>query len=184
MKTALIIVDMQYDYCDGGPLPHDNSISIIPTINRIRNDYDHVIFLTKQLQFNHSCFKLYGGVHPSHVVKGTDGQKIHDDLIIKDNDIIITRGSLQKYDSSTGFYDAESIKKETKLKQTLNMHNIDKLYFCGNGIDSSIYSTIIDAVNNNFECYIIEDAITYMDKNEKDKCITYLNNTLHVNFLK
>lgn len=183
MKSALIIMDMQYDFCEGGPLSHDKSLLIIPRINRMREKYDIIIFVKKQLQYNHSIFKQYGGDSPLHCISGTNGEKIHEDLIIKTDDIIINRGTLQKYNSNSAFYNAESINKETRFKQILQAYNVSSLYFCGNGMDNSIYSTIIDAINNKFKCYIITNAITCIDEEEMNKCIKYLS-TLNVELIE
>ncbi len=183
MKSALIIMDMQYDFCEGGPMSHDRSLVIIPMINRMRENYNHVIFVKKQLQNNHSIFKQYGGTYPIHCVKGTNGEKIHDDLITKNEDIVIHRGTLQKYDSNSAFYNAEQISNVTRLKQMLNGYDIKNLYFCGNSMDSSIYSTIIDAVNYNFKCYIIKNAVTSSNESKMDECINYLK-TLDVSIIE
>src|SRR5438045_2922284 len=119
MKTSLIIVNMQYDFCDGGPISYNKSLEIIPLINRIRDEYDKVIFIIDNHPENHSSFKKYGGTYPIHCVENTYGWKIHNDLIIKQEDLIINKGSLQKYDSDSAFYEAESINKESKLKNFL-----------------------------------------------------------------
>jgi nicotinamidase/pyrazinamidase len=174
MKSALIVMDMQYDFCEGGIISHDKSLLIIPRINRMRDNYDSVIFTKKQLQHNHSTFKSYGGIYPPHCVLNTIGEKLHDDLIIKTNDIIINRGTLQKYDSNSAFYDAEAIEKVTRLKQILKANKIETLYFCGNGMDNSIYSTIIDAINNKYKCYIVINAVTCTDNKKMVECIKYL----------
>jgi nicotinamidase/pyrazinamidase len=174
MKSALIIMDMQYDFCEGGIFPHDKSLIIIPKINRMRDKYDLIIFVKKQLQHNHSIFKQYGGNYFSHCVVDTIGEKIHADLIVKPNDIIINRGTLQKYNSNTAFYDAEAIYKPTRLKQILQAYEIQDLYFCGNGMDNSIYSTVIDAVNNKYKCNIITNAVTCINETEMKKCMNYL----------
>lgn len=174
MKNALLIFDMQYDLCNGGPMAFDNSLNIIPIINRIRDNYDYVIFIKKCYPENHSSFKQYGGKYPKNCIQNTDGEKIHPNIIHKDGDFIIPRGSLQKYDSQSGFYDAEDIERETRLKTILKMNNITKLYFCGNDMESVIFSTIMDAVKYNYKCYIVKEAITYNDKEKADKCINYL----------
>jgi len=174
MKTALIIVDMQYDCCDGGPMAHNNSLNIIPIINRIRDRYDIVIFIKKQYQFNHSSFKQFGGKNPKHCIENTYGAELHKDMIIKEEDIIICRGTLQKYDSNSAFYDADTIENDTRLKYILRINNIRELYFCGNGIDNCIFSSIIDAVNNRFKCTLITDALGYIDKEKAEKSLKYL----------
>ncbi len=172
--SALIIMDMQYDYCNGGPLAHDKSLLIIPQINRIRNTYNLIIFTKKRLQSNHSIFKYYGGSFPIHCVDNTNGEKLHGDLLITPTDIIIHRCSLQQYDSNSAFYDAESINKPTRLKQILQSNHITDLHFCGNGMDNSIFSTIIDAINYKYKCHILKDIIASIDSNKCDECIAYL----------
>ena len=176
MKKALLVIDMQYDCCEGGPMSHYNSLTLIPKINRIRDSYDIIIFIKKQYQFNHSSFKKYGGKFPKHCVEDTPGAELHKDLIIKEDDIIVCRGTLQKYNSNSAFYDAEDIEKETRLKYILYINSIKELYFCGNGIDTCIFSTAIDAINNRFKCYVIRDAVSYIDKEKAEKCVKYLIN--------
>lgn len=182
MKSALIIMDMQYDFCESGVLPHDKSLLIIPRINRMRDKYDLIIFVKKQLQYNHSIFKQYGGTYPEHCVLGTTGENIHDDLIIKTDDIIINRGTLQKYDSKSAFYDAEPISKETRLNQILKAYKIKNLYFCGNGMDTSIYSSVMDGINFQYNCVVISNAVTHMDEEKMELCVQYLK-TLGMQFM-
>ncbi|QKF94392.1 isochorismatase [Fadolivirus algeromassiliense] len=172
--NALVIIDMQYDLCNGGPLAFERSLNIIPIINRIRDEYDHIIFVKRSYPDNHSTFKQYGGKHPKHCVNGTDGEKIHNDIIMSINDTIIARGNLQKYGSSSAFYDAEDIERETRLKPILKINNIKKLYFCGNDFENTIFSTIMDAIKFNYKCCVIKDAITYNDKEKMEKTIEYL----------
>lgn len=175
MKNALIIMDMQYDLCNGGPLAFEGSLNIIPTINRIRDNYDHVIFIKKRYPENHSNFKQFGGKNPKHCIQDTDGEKIHNDIIFTPNDFVISRGSLQKYDSTSAFYDAEDIDRETRLLTILKMHDIRTLYFCGNDMENVIFSTIMDAIKFNYKCYIVKDAITYNDIEKVKKSIDYLD---------
>ena len=176
MKRALLIIDMQNDFCDGGPMAHNNSFEIIPEINRIRDNYDLIIFIKKSLQSNHSSFKNFGGSFPSHCIDGTYGCEIQSNIIVKGDDITILRGTLQKYDSNSAFYDAEDINKPTRLKYILQINNIKELYFCGNGLERCIFSTIMDACNFRFKCYVINDAVSYMNKEKYDNSLTYLNN--------
>ena len=111
-KTALIIVDMQNDFCEGGSLECKNTQTIIPIINKLRehpmfdvivrtrdwHPQDHVSFAS-----NHPGQKAYTVVDvketkqqqvlwPDHCVQGTFGAKYHKDLIIKDTDIEILKG--------------------------------------------------------------------------------------------
>lgn len=182
MKNALIVIDIQNDYCNGGPMAYNNSLEIIPKINRIRDNYDMVIHIRDYHPENHCSFKYYGGKYPKHCIQNTFGSQFNIDLIIKESDIIINRGTLQKYDSNSAFYDAEEINKETKLRKILKCNEILELYFCGNGIEECIYSTIIDAIGYRFKCYVINDAISSKDMDRSNYCINYLK-SLRVEFI-
>ena len=175
MKKALIITDMQYDMCDGGIMANINSLKIIPKINSIHDDFDLIIFINKLYPDNHASFKQFGGKQPKHCVENTFGAMLHNDIIIKkQTDIIINRCTLQKYDSNSGFYDAESIEKPTKLKYFLELNEINQLYFCGNNMDTCIFPTIMDAINFKFNCYVITDVIGYQNKEKYENCVKFL----------
>ncbi len=181
-NKALIIMDMQNDFCDGGPIPHMKSLEIIPMINKLRDEFKCVILTRELHQANHSSFKEYGGKLHSHCIENQDGSKFNPHLEISPNDIIITRGTLQKFDSASAFYDAEDIQKETNLRHLLQINGINELYFCGISIDKSIFSTIMDAINFKYICYVYKDYIAYSNKEICDKNIKYLE-SLGVKFI-
>lgn len=171
---ALIIMDMQNDFCDGGPIPHIGSLEIIPKINKIREDFQHVYLIRELHQENHSSFKEQGGKLPSHCIENTFGCELNHHLDIKKNDIIISRGTLQKFDSNSAFYVAEDINKETNLRHLLKINNIKELYFCGIGMDVGIFSTILDAINFQYNCHIYTDCIAFLDEVKCKKNLQYL----------
>ena len=170
-KKALIIIDMQYDICDGGIMANINSLRIISKINSIRDDFDLIIFINKVYPNNHASFST---LKPPYCIINTFGSKLHNDLIMTPNDIIINICTLQKYESNSGFYDAEPIEKQTNLKYILEINNISNLYFCGNDMDTCIFGTIMDAINFKFTCFVINDAIGYRSKEKYDDCILFL----------
>jgi len=174
MKKCLLVIDVQYDYCEGGPMGYNNSIEIIPIINKVRDNYELIIFCGTIYPNNHSIFKKFGGTCPRHCVIDSKGSELHNDLIIKDDDIKIYRGMLQKYDSSSCFYEAENISKQTKLRQYLILNKIDEIHVCGNKFEDSIFSTVIDIIMMRLKCKIIMNAITYQDKYKMELCNTFL----------
>jgi nicotinamidase/pyrazinamidase len=175
---ALIIIDMQQDLCEGGPLANFHSLENISMINKIRDDYELVIHCTKVYPKNHISFKN----SPKNCVVNTPGAKIHADLIIKPTDIIILRGSLQQYESESIFYDAEDIDKTTDLKSILKAKNVKNLYFCGNGFESCIFSSIVDAYIRGYNCFLIKNAVGFGDREKAEKCYRYLT-TLNVSLI-
>lgn len=181
MKSALIVIDMQYDICDGGPMANVNSLNIIPIINSIRDNYDFVIFIKKSPPDNSIIFKQNGGIYPRHCVINTHGNDLHNDLIIKQTDLIVNRCTRYNYNSNSGFYDDETTNKQTKLKYFLQVNGIKNLYFCGNNMDTCIFSTVFDALNYKFNCNIIVNVIGYVNKEICDDKIKFLG-TLGVKF--
>ena len=182
MASALIITDLQYDICDGGPFANTNSLNIIPIINSIRDNYDFVIFIKKSPPLNSIIFKQNGGIYSRHCVIGTHGNELHNDLIIKKSDLIVNRCTQYNYNSDSGFYDDETTEKQTKLKYFLQVNSIKNLYFCGNNMDTCIFSTIFDALNYKFNCSIIMNTIGYINKETYDEKINFLK-SLDINFI-
>lgn len=178
-KTALIIVDVQNDFLAGGSLEVKEGNEIIPVINDIREninfgmvvltqDYHpkgHVSFYdTHKKDFSAKLFepyKLEDGViqimWPIHCVQGTYGTQFNDELIIKDTDIIVQKGTNINVDSYSGFYDNNKVHK-TELDNILKTNGIEDVYIVGLAYDYCVGFTALDAVNLNYNTYIIENA--------------------------
>lgn len=169
-NKALIIMDMQNDFSIYGPIPHEKSLDIIPIINQLRGEFKIVFLIIEEHQENHSSFKKY----PPHCIADQKGSEFIPHLDILDTDIIIKRGTLQKYSSTSAFYDAEDIQKETNFRNILQMNNITDLYFCGISMDKSIFSTVLDAINFKYNCYLYKNAIAYSNINLYNKNIAFL----------
>lgn len=174
---ALIINEMQNDLCNPGPFYNQNSLEIIPTINRIKDSFQLSIFIINSYSKNHSIFQKQGGKFLENCIEDTPGCEIYPFINIKKTDPIIKKSTLQSYESSSGFFDAEIINKQTDLLKILKLKNITELYFCGNGIDRSILSTIIDAIKYKFKCFVVENGISYKNKINFEKCKKFLINS-------
>ncbi|ARF10116.1 isochorismatase [Indivirus ILV1] len=171
---ALIIMDMQNDFCVGGPISHEKSLEIIPLINKLRDEFKYIFLTRKLYQENHSSFRNYGGKMHEHCVKDTYGSNFNPYLNITPNDMVITRGTLQKFDSNSAFYDADDIRKETNFHHLLQINGIHELYFCGIGMDSSIFATVLDAINLKYKCYVYQECVAYSNKSIYEKYTMYL----------
>ncbi|MCS7385050.1 MAG: isochorismatase family protein, partial [archaeon GB-1867-097] len=83
-KDALIIVDVQKDFCPGGALPVPEGDKIIPNLNKyveIFRKNGGKIYATRDWHpENHISFKEYGGLWPKHCVQGTEGAEFHPNL--------------------------------------------------------------------------------------------------------
>jgi nicotinamidase/pyrazinamidase len=162
-KGCLIVVDVQYDFCEGGSLPVSKSLQIIPTINKLRTSgkINYVVFSKDWHPEDHSSFSIHGGQWPIHCVQGSDGSKLRKELIIKDRDLIVTKGSNVEHDSYSAFYDDPN--SSTALSNYLNDNGVTAVYICGLATDYCVYSTIIDAVKDStsrgkYTVHMVTDA--------------------------
>lgn len=177
MDIALIIVDVQNDFFEGGALGVPNSLDIIPIINNL--EFENVIYTKDHHPSNHTSFKKYGGKWPSHCVIGSKGAYIHPDIKIKENSHIVHKGYNVEKDSYSGFYIDGIV--PTPLHEILQGLNIKKLYFCGLAYEYCVYDTIIDAVKLGYECYLIEDGTRGINEDDIKLCrINLLKNGVNI----
>lgn len=157
MCKALIIVDVQNDFCEGGSLAVPNSNEIIPVINKMirNNDYDIVVATQDCHPKNHISFA--SSFHappftvvnhdmrwPDHCVKGTNGFLLHKDLLKERIGKCVTKGMDAGIDSYSGFFDNE-YKNATGLEPILRTLSIGEVHIVGLATDYCVKHTAIDA---------------------------------------
>lgn len=177
MKKALIIVDVQNDFCPGGALPVPDGDKIIPVINKIISKFDKVIATQDWHPKNHISFasthnKKVGDVieiegikqmlWPEHCVQGSFGAELHKDLDLTKVDIILRKGTNANIDSYSAFLENDK-KTETGLRHLLKGLGIEKVYICGLALDYCVYYSAYDAVRSGFDTYVIKDATRGVD---------------------
>jgi nicotinamidase/pyrazinamidase len=177
-KTALLIVDVQNDFCPGGSLPVPNGNQIITVINRIMGRFytvvatqdwhpqDHVSFAS-----NHPGKKPFDRVHigdieqilwPDHCVQGKKGAAFHPELNRNAINLILRKGIRSNLDSYSGFFENDR-KTSTGLSYYLGGLGIEELYICGLAFDVCVFYTALDSVRLGFTTAIIEDASRGVD---------------------
>jgi nicotinamidase/pyrazinamidase len=160
--NALLIVDVQNDFIPGGALPVPLGDVIIPLINSLQRTFDLIVATQDWHPVQHKSFAsshagkkpfdiitLHGQeqvLWPDHCVQGSTGAAFHSAL------------SMNKVeDSYSGFYD-NGHKKSTGLAGYLREHKVQRIFICGLAADYCVFYTAKDALQENFETYIIEDA--------------------------
>ena len=168
---ALLIVDVQNDFCYGGTLEVKGANKIFPTINKLIDKFeennDLIVATLDSHPPNHGSFasNSHGNIGklgelngipqiwwPDHCIKGTYGFKLHKDLKppIKHK---IYKGENSKYDSYSGFFDAH--REATQLDSLLKKYNIDELYVVGLATDYCIKFTVLDALKLGYKVNLI-----------------------------
>lgn len=173
MLSALILVDLQNDFFEGGVLGVPGSNRIIPVINGVLNRFSLVIFTKDWHPEGHISFasshrgkKEFDSITidgatqilwPEHCVQNSFGSRIHDGITIRKDAIFITKGSDKYVDSYSGFYDNQK-KHSTGLGELLKRKNVADTYICGLATDYCVKYTAIDSVEYNFNTWLIVDA--------------------------
>ncbi|MDO4763665.1 MAG: bifunctional nicotinamidase/pyrazinamidase [Flavobacteriaceae bacterium] len=170
MKKALIVVDVQNDFCKGGSLEVPQSESVIPYINELmeRGNYDEIIFTQDFHPKEHKSFasnnaKKIGDVielngiqqimWPDHCIQGTWGAEFHDKIHSEKATYIIKKGTNIEVDSYSAFFDNQHL-VDTGLSQYLQKKAIKKLEIVGLALDYCVKYSCLDALSEGFETYL------------------------------
>ncbi|MGE4498028.1 MAG: bifunctional nicotinamidase/pyrazinamidase [Deferribacterales bacterium] len=176
-NTALIVVDVQNDFCPGGALAVKNGSRVVPVINSLIDSFDVIVGTQDWHPVHHSSFasnndaepfsvKTLNGINqvmwPEHCIQGSGGADFHPDLHADAFNIIIRKGTNPDVDSYSAFTENDGI-SSTGLKGWLNELGIRKVYITGLATDFCVLYTALDAVKAGFETYVIEDACKGVD---------------------
>ncbi len=163
MKKALIVVDVQNDFCEGGSLAVPKSSEIIPYINLLmqENTYDQIVFSQDWHPADHKSFASNNGkkigetislngapqfMWPDHCVQGTFGAEFHSELDLAKATHIVQKGKNPEIDSYSAFQDNSHFTK-TGLDDFLKYHEIQLVEIVGLALDYCVKYTAIDAYN-------------------------------------
>lgn len=176
---ALLIVDVQNDFCPGGALAVPGGDEIVPLVNDLAGQFDHVLQTQDWHPPGHQSFASshpgrdpydvidadYGEqvLWPDHCVQGTDGAAFHPDLDTTQAELIIRKGFRPEIDSYSAFYENDGT-TPTGLAGYLREREIDTLYVCGLATDFCVKWSALDGRDEGFDVYVIEDTTRGIDQ--------------------
>ena len=179
-KSALIVIDVQNCFVDGGTLPVKGGAEVVPVINKLADSFENIVVTQDWHTQGHASFasahpgqkpfssiKLsYGNqvLWPDHCVQGTDDAALHKDLKLPTAQVIIRKGFHKGVDSYSAFEEADR-KTATGLGGYLKQRGIKTVYVAGLATDFCVAWTALDARKAGFEVYVIEDATRAIDLN-------------------
>lgn len=165
MKKALLIVDMQNDFCPGGALAVKGGNEIVPVINNYIKYFSagrHLVVFTRDWHTpDHCSFKQQGGIWPAHCVAGTAGAAFHPELYIPDEALIISKAASAEKDAYSGF-EGTSPDGET-LDEVLKKKDVKELTVCGLATDYCVKSTVLDALKNGYTVKLLIDGVSAVE---------------------
>lgn len=170
VKKALILVDLQNDFCRGGSLYVPDGDAVMPIANQIQDKFDCIIVTKDWHPANHMSFasnhpnKTVGEVvtvhgvqqvlWPDHCIQHTKGSQLHPALKLHQIDHIVHKGTQPTIDSYSAFFDNEHL-RETDLAEYLNKKNLKDIYIMGLATDYCVKYSCLDAIQLGFNVRII-----------------------------
>lgn len=157
LKTgdALLIIDVQIDFCPGGSLPIEDGDQIVPVLNewieaaRVK---EIPVYASRDWHPNkHPSFKENGGLWPVHCLQDSLGAGFHPDLDLPEGTVLISKGVRFDQDQNSAF-------DQTGLAVQLRKDGIRRLYVGGLAEDVCVLATVLDACHEGFETVLIRDA--------------------------
>jgi nicotinamidase/pyrazinamidase len=177
MTKALIVIDVQNDFCPGGALAVSGGDEIVLAINAMMADFDAVILTQDWHPMGHSSFaSSHGGkepfdtttmpygtqvLWPDHCVQGTKGAAFHSDLQTN-ADVIIRKGYRPQIDSYSAFFENDQT-TPTGLQGYLNDRGINELTIVGLATDFCVAFSALDAVRLGFKVKVELSACRAID---------------------
>lgn len=170
---ALILVDIQNDFCTGGALAVPQGEAVVPLANRLMPLVDLVVATQDWHPAEHGSFAAnqagrkpfdlgeLGGLPqvlwPTHCVQWTDGAQFHPGLDTTRIHRVFPKGTDAGIDSYSGFFD-NGKRKSTGLGEWLRAQGVTEVLVCGLATDYCVRATAIDAAQLGFRTVLIEDA--------------------------
>lgn len=168
---ALIVVDVQKDFCPGGSLAVPNGDEVVAPLNKILDlarRQGWVIVASRDFHPEKTThFAQYGGTWPPHCVWGTDGAEFHPDLNL-DYAIVVTKGMGAEEDTDSYSAFGARLPSGVKLAELLKSLEVDEVYVGGLATDYCVKATAIDAAKYGFTTWLFEDACRAVNINPDD----------------
>ena len=159
MKAALLIVDVQNDFCPGGALPTPHGNIIVPVINKLMDKFELIIASRDW----HPEDSIHFNRWPEHCVKDSHGADFPPELHTTKITQIFEKGTGSKDDGYSAF---EATNKN--LAEYLRETEVDELYIAGLTAEYCVKSTVLDAVKKGFRTFVIKDAVEGIRQNKGD----------------
>jgi nicotinamidase/pyrazinamidase len=155
-KKALIVVDVQNDFCPGGSLAVANGDEVIAPLNELINEFlerGQPVFKSRDWHpATAKHFAAYGGIWPVHCVQDTHGAEFHADLSDDPRITIISKGIDESADGYSAF-------DGTNLAQILRDQGVTEVWVGGLATDYCVKHTVLDALQQGFEVKALANAM-------------------------
>jgi nicotinamidase/pyrazinamidase len=165
-RCALVIVDVQNDFCPGGALGVREGDEVVWVINRLIPLFPFVAATRDWHPAHHISFEERGGPWPPHCIQQSFGAQFHERLDQSGIDLFLYKAATPDRDAYSGFEAQDDRGK--LLAEGLREEGIEAIYVAGLATDYCVRATALDGIANGFEVYVIVDAVRAVDVNPGD----------------
>ena len=160
-KDALIVVDVQNDFCPGGALAVKDGDQVIPALNRHIDKFTKAglpIFATRDWHpANTSHFNTSGGPWPPHCIQGSKGAEFHPDLKLPPDTVIVSAGMGSDEDGYSGFLGIDD--RGQKLADLLRQRRIERIFVGGLATDYCVKHTVLEGLKEGLKVVLLVDSV-------------------------
>jgi len=164
-RDALVVVDVQNDFCPGGALGVPEGHRVVPLLNRYAERFAALgapVFASRDWHPQETThFRAFGGVWPHHCVQGTPGADFHPELRLPEGTRIVSKGMDPREDAYSCFH-AETA-EGVPFAAALGEHGVSRLFIGGLATDYCVKETVVEGVQAGFEVIVLEDAVAAVD---------------------
>jgi nicotinamidase/pyrazinamidase len=180
-RDALIVVDVQNDFCPGGALAVRDGDTVIEVIHRIAPRFEHIVLTQDWHPAGHCSFAssyprkkpfemvtLAGEeqmLWPDHCVQGTRGAELHAELKLDRAELILRKGFRKEIDSYSAFFENDHT-TPTGLAGYCQERGLERMFFAGLAYDYCVGFSALDARRAGFEAVVVRDACRSIDFEE------------------
>lgn len=154
-KDAVMVVDVQNDFCPGGALAVAEGDKVVPVLNEwvaAATQKGAKVYASRDWHpRGHLSFEAEGGPWPEHCVQDTPGAAFHADLALPENAVVVTKGTRFDQDQYSAF-------DQTGLAEELRRRGVERLWIGGLAEDVCVRATAIEARRHGFEVHVIREA--------------------------
>ena len=173
-KNALIVVDVQRDFCEGGALAATDTLSLLEPLKRhideARRKGVLIVFTRDWHPWNHNSFNPNGGPWPVHCVANSAGAEIMSPLHAQPGDLIVNKGVATEGAGYSGFED-------TGLAQRLKSLQVERVAVSGIATEYCVRATALDSARAGFHTEVLTDVIRAVNPEETDRVLRELQTT-------
>lgn len=163
--SALLMVDVQNDFCPGGALAVPDGDRVVPVLNRVASRFAALglpVYASRDWHPADSThFEAQGGRWPVHCVQHSPGARLHPDLAVPSSTAIVTKGSARTDDGYSAM-EGVAAGRQTLLED-LATRGVTHLYVGGLATDYCVRHSVLDALTQGLRVTVIEDAIRAVD---------------------